>query len=120
MSDTQLILCSGTVLLFLFAVGCLWLHARIRRVQARLYAAEQEVASLKSSAIGMGQRILALEKTGARPAVGGEDAPVAARSYSEATHLLEMGVSRDEVASRCGLSRAEASLLDALRKKPAS
>lgn len=100
-------------------VWCVILQSRLVKLQQQFAELEKGLSSLKSGAIGMGQRILAMEKSGS--AAGSnlqEDIPLANRPYSEATHLLEMGVSREEVASRCGLSRAEASLLDALRKKP--
>ena len=84
-----------------------------RQALARL---ERELALLQSGAVGMGQRIMAMESRKNTPVdTSGGDSRL--KPYSEASHLLSLGVDRDEVANRCGLSRAEASLLDALRHK---
>lgn len=110
----------GAVALALGVVLFIWCMA-LQRLLARLrqqnQALQEELASLRLSVVGMGKRILVSESANHKSV--SEDKPaVDLRPYSEATHLLEMGLSKDEVASRCGLSRAEASLLDALRKKP--
>ncbi|MDO3382566.1 DUF2802 domain-containing protein [Gilvimarinus algae] len=98
----------------LLALGQRKALVALRSEQGRL---KKELALLHSGAVGMGQRILAMEqRTQADPGLA-DDGDMS-RPYSEATHLLSLGLDRDEVASRCGLSRAEASLLDALRKKP--
>ncbi|MBU2887208.1 DUF2802 domain-containing protein [Gilvimarinus agarilyticus] len=94
------------------------LSNRIGRIQSQLNSTAKDLTTLKSGAIGMGQRIMAMESSSSVRGTDADDIPASVRPYSEATHLLEMGVSREEVASRCGLSRAESSLLDALRKKP--
>src|SRR5690625_3065135 len=69
-----------------------------------------------------GQRLIALEKRLAKtePGAGafamdnsGSDFP-----YSQANHLLEQGLDVEEVARRCGLSRAEVSLLGAMAMAP--
>ncbi|HEY7883934.1 MAG TPA: DUF2802 domain-containing protein [Cellvibrionaceae bacterium] len=98
----------------------LWAFVALRRTHAQLDAInarlDKDLGSLQSGAVRLGQRVLALEKrllqTGSADMSG-----VDARSYTEATHLLDSGLDLDEVASRCGLSRAETSLLDTLRKR---
>ncbi|WP_052481104.1 DUF2802 domain-containing protein [Gilvimarinus agarilyticus] len=88
-------------------------HQQNRQALEKL---ERELALLQSGAVGMGQRILAMEsRKNTTVDTSGGDSRL--KPYSEASHLLSLGVDRDEVANRCGLSRAEASLLDALRHK---
>ncbi|WP_339615303.1 DUF2802 domain-containing protein [uncultured Gilvimarinus sp.] len=94
---------------------------KIKRAQQQSQQAlqkfERELALLQSGAVGMGQRILAMESQ-KNTQIDTSSGDTRLKPYSEATHLLSLGVDRDEVANRCGLSRAEASLLDALRSKP--
>lgn len=79
---------------------------------------ERELAQLKTGMVNMGQRLLAMEKRSL--SVASSTPATESRPYNEANQLLAAGVDLDEVASRCGLSRAEASLLEALRKRNAS
>jgi hypothetical protein len=81
----------------------------------------KEMALSNSGAVGMGQRLLAMEKNL-------QAAPKAAQKidyyndedfqpYSQAAQLLKMGLDAEEVARRCGLSRAEASLIQMMQMK---
>lgn len=82
-----------------------------QRVYERL---GRELALANSGAMGMGQRLLSLERklqeaaeqAGADAGQGDYDMP-----YSQAAGLFEAGVEPEEVARRCGLSRGEASLM---------
>ncbi|MDO3385032.1 DUF2802 domain-containing protein [Gilvimarinus sp. SDUM040013] len=124
MTDSHIILWVAGAAALLAVTACAWCCLLSRRnisLHIKITEVEKELSSLKAGAIGMGQRILAMEgSVSPRSPAPQSDVAVNSRPYSEATHLLEKGISRDEVASRCGLSRAEASLLDALRKKPTS
>lgn len=81
----------------------------------------REVAASSSGSVGMGQRLLAMEKrlqaNATKPAEkidyysDDEFQP-----YSQAAQMFKMGMDCDEVARRCGLSRAEASLLEMMQK----
>ena len=81
----------------------------------------REVAASSSGSVGMGQRLLAMEKrlqaSAAKPAEKidyyNDDE---FQSYSQAAQMFKMGMDCDEVARRCGLSRAEASLLEMMQK----
>lgn len=81
----------------------------------------KEMALSNSGAVGMGQRLLAMEKNL-------QAAPKSAQKidyyndedfqpYSQAAQLFKMGLDAEEVARRCGLSRAEASLIQMMQMK---
>ena len=80
----------------------------------------KELALSSSGSVGMGQRLLAMEKrlqtTAQTPAqkidyYNDEDF----QPYSQAAQLFKMGLDAEEVARRCGLSRAEASLIQMMQ-----
>lgn len=81
----------------------------------------REVAASSSGSVGMGQRLLAMEK---RLQASETKQPEKIdyynddefQSYSQAAQMFKMGMDCDEVARRCGLSRAEASLLEMMQK----
>lgn len=81
----------------------------------------REVAASSSGSVGMGQRLLAMEK---RLQAAGEKKPEKIdyynddefQPYSQAAQMFKMGMDADEVARRCGLSRAEASLLEMMQR----
>lgn len=118
-STLWLVTAAVLLLAVVVAVMALRRAGRVRReLNSRCEALEKQVAQLKASSLTMGQRLLTLEKRQVSPTTASDkDTPP---GYREASHLLAAGVSPEEVASRCGLSRAEASLLDALRKRDAS
>lgn len=81
----------------------------------------KEMALSSSGAVGMGQRLLAMEKNL-------QAAPQSAQKidyyndedfqpYSQAAQLFKLGLDAEEVARRCGLSRAEASLIQMMQMK---
>ncbi|WP_049629905.1 DUF2802 domain-containing protein [Cellvibrio sp. pealriver] len=81
----------------------------------------REVAASSSGSVGMGQRLLAMEK---RLQAANTQKPEKIdyynddefQPYSQAAQMFKMGMDCDEVARRCGLSRAEASLLEMMQK----
>lgn len=94
-------------------------HRQLDQVRSSHRRLENELAVSNSAAIGMGNRLIAMEKRIAQGA--GQSAGVGTSSdqdlpYTEANQLFRMGVSVEEVARRCGLSRAEASLLQAMQE----
>ncbi len=78
---------------------------------------ERELTGSNSAAIGMGQRLIALEKRLLNEEKSSRQAPEAnsAYPYAQAAQLFQSGLDVDEVARRCGMSRAEASLLHAMQ-----
>ena len=80
----------------------------------------REVAASNNGTVGMGQRLMAMEKrlqTGLQKTEKidlHQDEEF--KSYTDAAQLFKMGFDAEEVARRCGLSRAEASLLEVMQK----
>lgn len=94
---------------------------RVRRVKQGQKRLESELALANSAAIGMGNRLLNMEK---RLQQGGSSSGTEADNedlpYTQASQLFAMGLSVEEVGRRCGLSRAEASLLQAMQENKSS
>lgn len=80
----------------------------------------RDLAASNSGSVGMGQRLLAMEKRLQHTQKPSEKIDVynddEFQPYSQAAQLFQMGLDADEVARRCGLSRAEASLLEVMQK----
>jgi Protein of unknown function (DUF2802) len=80
----------------------------------------REIAASNSGSVGMGQRLLAMEKRLQTSQKQSEKIDVynddEFQPYSQAAQMFQMGLDADEVARRCGLSRAEASLLEVMQK----
>lgn len=101
---------------------------QLQEAQALIRQISRDLSVANSGAVGMGQRLVAMEKrlreqeskpvaTAAAPTPvpdysGDEDFQV----YSEAVRLFRSGASSEEVARRCGLSRAEASLMEVMHQ----
>jgi len=80
----------------------------------------REIAASNNGSVGMGQRLLAMEKRLQSTPKQSEKIDVynddEFQPYSQAAQMFQMGLDADEVARRCGLSRAEASLLEVMQK----
>lgn len=108
-----------SVLALALALAALRAGRELQRVRASHRRLENELAVSNSAAIGMGNRLLAMEKRlgqegGSSPPQGESQVP-----YTEAQQLFRMGESVETVSRRCGLSRAEASLLQAMQEQGA-
>ncbi len=92
-------------------------HRQVDQLKSSHRRLESELAVVNSAAIGMGNRLLSMEK---RVQQGGGLSDSAAgpsdQPYTEANQLFRMGMDVEEVSRRCGLSRAEASLLQAMQE----
>jgi uncharacterized protein DUF2802 len=124
----------GSVVVSWAAVALSLFCIRRQRHQAmltrKLYdRLEHDLQLTNSGSIGMGKRLVAMEKALQKSAKQeavvpkaepqsqpSYSAPVDA-SYNDAARLLDAGVDTDEVARRCGLSRAEASLMQLMHKQ---
>lgn len=122
---------SGVVVCLLLSATALVIAiVYAKRSQQQLQASAElmekisrDLAVANAGAVGMGQRLIALEKRlreqEAQPSLqpvddySGDDE---FRTYTEAVRLFRSGLSSEEVARRCGLSRAEASLMEVMQQ----
>lgn len=91
-----------------------------RAVQESEHAQKKQVQVLASGSIGMGRRLVAIEKR-LNMAVERQSEIISKEgssvSYNRAVELLDMGASVDDLVSKCGLIRAEAELISLLKKE---
>ena len=115
------------VVSLLFSVVALFISFRsLKASRAQQMNTEQliqkltrDLAMSNSGSVGMGQRLLAMEKRLQEPQkadkkidyYNDEDF----QPYSQAAQLFKLGLDAEEVARRCGLSRAEASLIQMMQ-----
>jgi len=79
----------------------------------------KQVQVLASGSIGMGRRLVAIEKK-LNLAVEKQSEILSKEggvSYNRAMELLEMGATVDDLVSKCGLIRAEAELISLLKQE---
>ena len=109
----------------LLALACALVSLRRVRLQASateklMQKLMREVAASSSGSVGMGQRLLAMEKRLQSESKKTEKIDYynddEFQPYSQASQMFKMGMDCEEVARRCGLSRAEASLLEMMQK----
>ncbi len=109
----------------LLALTCALISLRRVRQQASeteklIQKLMRDVAASSSGSVGMGQRLLAMEKRLQSETKKAEKIDYynddEFQPYSQAAQMFKMGMDCDEVARRCGLSRAEASLLEMMQK----
>ncbi|WP_233407815.1 DUF2802 domain-containing protein [Marinomonas spartinae] len=80
---------------------------------------KKQVQVLASGSIGMGRRLVAIEKK-LNIAVERQSELLSKEgniSYNRAMDLLDMGATVDDLVSKCGLIRAEAELISLLKKE---
>lgn len=121
--ETGLVICVviSSVALAIALITFQRLRQQGRETERLLQRLTREVAASSSGSVGMGQRLLAMEK---RLQAAGTKAPEKIdyynddefQPYSQAAQMFKMGMDAEEVARRCGLSRAEASLLEMMQK----
>ncbi|MCV2401368.1 DUF2802 domain-containing protein [Marinomonas sp. C2222] len=80
---------------------------------------KKQVQVLASGSIGMGRRLVTIEKklnlaVEKQSEILSKEGSV---SYNRAMELLEMGATIDDLVSKCGLIRAEAELINLLKKE---
>jgi hypothetical protein len=80
----------------------------------------RDLALANNGSVGMGQRLLAMEKrlqqTSTEKSKADPDDDEEFQAYNQAAQLFKLGFGAEEVAQRCGLSRAEASLMEMMQK----
>lgn len=115
------------ILQFVILIGVVvWALRLSKRLnQMKQWHAESElnqrkqVQVLASGSIGMGRRLVAIEKK-LNLAVEKQSEILSKEggvSYNRAMELLEMGATVDDLVSKCGLIRAEAELISLLKQE---
>lgn len=94
-------------------------EAYVTTLQGQLESLRKQMMELHTGAIGMGQRLQAVE--GAMQQINDRQQELTMqdperRLYSRAAKMVELGADLDEVMSECELPKAEAELLISLRK----
>ena len=104
-------------------VWALRLSKRLNQMKQRHEESElnqrKQVQVLASGSIGMGRRLVAIEKklnlaVEKKSEILSKEGGV---SYNRAMELLEMGATVDDLVSKCGLIRAEAELISLLKQE---
>ncbi|TDR13351.1 DUF2802 domain-containing protein [Marinomonas communis] len=120
----NLLLVLQFVLLLALAFWAFRLSRKLKNFERAAHEAEQaqkkQVQVLASGSIGMGRRLVAIEKR-LNIAVERQSELISKEgssvSYNRAMELLEMGATVDDLVSKCGLIRAEAELISLLKKE---
>lgn len=109
----------------------LWLsrrdHARIKKLENELRQARNDLKALTTSSLGVGSRIIELErqirqiKQNPQTQKVVQKAPVTMlehsnQPYDHASQLIAQGKDNDEVARMCGISRNEAELIAMMQR----
>ena len=121
-TEWGLVICLGVGLLALLLalLSLRQVHRQAAATEKMLQKLTRELAASSSGSVGMGQRLIAMEKrlqeAPQKPTTQDYYQDDDFQSYSQAAQLFKMGLDVDEVARRCGLSRAEASLLEVMQK----
>lgn len=116
-----------TAALGLMAVQAILQRREIRQLRTRLKdrcdTLGRELHATASGSMGVGQRLVACERqlhelAGALDEMRQND-PLRI-SYDEASRLVDLGADIDDLMNTCGISRPEAELVSALRKREAA
>jgi hypothetical protein len=94
-----------------------------RQYEALINVLRNEIQALTSSSIGMGHRLMDVEKqlnitTEKQQELVNRDPGVLA--YNQAARLMEMGADVDDLVKNCGIGRPEAELMALLHKEVAA
>lgn len=94
-----------------------------RQYEALINVLRNEIQALTSSSIGMGHRLMDVEKqlnitTEKQQELANRDPGVLA--YNQAARLMEMGADVDDLVKNCGIGRPEAELMALLHKEVAA
>lgn len=99
-------------------------HSRIKQLQNELKQARSDIRALTTSSIGVGSRLMDLERRQRKMAttVVEKKAPVvdlyepANQPYDHAIFLAQQGKEIDEIVSMCGISQNEAELIKIMNR----
>ncbi|MGD8784607.1 MAG: DUF2802 domain-containing protein [Thioalkalispiraceae bacterium] len=98
-------------------------HGKIKQLERELRQARNDLRALTTSSLGVGSRLLEVERGQRKLAIKAEKkAPVvelyesANQPYDHAKHLAQQGKEIDEISSLCGISKNEAELIKMMNR----
>lgn len=119
----NLLLTLQFVIMIALVVWLLVMSKKLKTMKKRLGETElsqrKQIQVLASGSIGMGRRLVTIEKK-LNLAVEKQSEILSKEgnvSYNRAMELLDMGATIDDLVSKCGLIRAEAELINLLKKE---
>lgn len=102
-------------------IAGVWSNYRLRVMnnlyQRQLEDLRSELLSNSSSSVGMGRKILELEKRLQSSLTKQEEQQQGYSPYSRATDMLGSGADINDVIKNCGISRAEAELMQLMHRQ---
>ncbi len=93
---------------------------QLNKSEEALKATNQELNAIGSGAMGVGRKLMQLEKQISELKLSQEEMvrnDPNRVSYTEATRLVELGADVEDLMNSCGISRPEAELVTALSQK---
>ncbi|MEH6556596.1 MAG: DUF2802 domain-containing protein [Oceanicoccus sp.] len=102
--------------------GLIWAFSRLRSFEQlsaeRVAALAAEISAVNGAAIGVGRRLIAVEKKlklsiEQQQKIDGSNVDI--QPYDQAATMAEQGADTQQLIDRCGLPEAEASLLSLLQ-----
>ncbi|BDM63826.1 DUF2802 domain-containing protein [Shewanella sp. NFH-SH190041] len=121
-----LVLCSVAIASTMgFSLYRMWQQLRALKVLIREFdrqreLLQQELTELRSGTVGIGRRVLTMEKSLQQQQERIEEQveqDSGSKLYSRANKMIELGADMEELIRECELPRAEAELLMRLRQK---
>jgi len=85
----------------------------------RIESLQRDLRALASAAVGMGERVLEVERRQRRLAEQQQSLELfesANQPYEQAIHLAHQGADAEELVATCGLSRSEAELITMMHR----
>lgn len=110
----------GTLALILASFALSRARSQLQEANKLSQRIARDLALANNGSVGMGRRLLAMEKRlqeepSSKSQVDYQN-DEEFQPYAQAAQLFQLGLDSEEVARRCGLSRAEASLMEMMQK----
>ncbi len=117
--SSLLLLLSISGLACFFGITSIMQWRRITQLQNELRLVQQQHQQLAETALGVGRKLIALQKelqTLANKLQHDAGQPSEYKAYSQAAKLLQQGESLQQVVEKCHLTRGEAELLASMHR----
>jgi len=113
------ILIAGMSLLMMSLYVLYRLNNKMRKEAEHMKKIQQDLRALVTASIGMGERMLEVERRNRRLADRQDQLDIydaANQPYEQAIQMAQTGASSDELVNVCGLSKTEADLIKMIHK----